>query len=83
MKTFIYFIFTCFISTGAFFAAMNTHNPFPAFAVAFGHLGRIPLGLQQTLKSKIRKTRPRTAVRKLHALQNPQQQSLLNFISLF
>jgi hypothetical protein len=36
MKTIIYFIFTCFISTGAFFAATNMKNPWPAFAVAFG-----------------------------------------------
>jgi hypothetical protein len=36
MKTTIYFIFTCFISTGAFMAALNLKNPFPAFAVAFG-----------------------------------------------
>ncbi|MBS1532760.1 MAG: hypothetical protein JSU01_20830 [Bacteroidetes bacterium] len=32
----VYFNLTCFISTGAFFAASNMHNPFPAFAVAFG-----------------------------------------------
>ena len=36
MKTIVYFIFTCFISTGAFFAATNMKNPFPAFIVAFG-----------------------------------------------
>ena len=36
MKTVVYFILTCFISTGAFFAAMNLKNPWPAFAVAFG-----------------------------------------------
>lgn len=36
MKTAIYFILTCFISTGAFFAATNMKNPFPAFAVVFG-----------------------------------------------
>ena len=36
MKTVVYFILTCFISTGAFFAATNLKNPWPAFAVAFG-----------------------------------------------
>jgi hypothetical protein len=36
MKTTIYFIGTCFISTGAFMAALNLKNPFPAFGVAFG-----------------------------------------------
>jgi len=36
MKTIVYFILTCFISTGAFFAATNLKNPWPAFAVAFG-----------------------------------------------
>ncbi len=36
MKTIVYFIITCCISTGAFFAATNMKNPFPAFAVAFG-----------------------------------------------
>lgn len=36
MKTAIYFIGTCFISFGAFMAALNMKNPFPAFAVAFG-----------------------------------------------
>lgn len=36
MKTLVYFILTCFISTGAFFAASNMKEPFPAFAVAFG-----------------------------------------------
>jgi len=36
MKTLVYFILTCFVSTGAFFAATNLKNPWPAFAVAFG-----------------------------------------------
>jgi len=36
MKTAIYFIITCFISTGALLGATNAKNPFPAFAVAFG-----------------------------------------------
>ena len=36
MKTAFYLICTCFISTGAFMAALNLKNAFPAFAVAFG-----------------------------------------------
>ncbi|MEO7213891.1 hypothetical protein ABIB62_004544 [Mucilaginibacter sp. UYP25] len=36
MKTFIYFIGTCFISTGALLGALNAKNPFPAFGIAFG-----------------------------------------------
>jgi len=36
MKTFLYFVFTCLVSTGALLGALNARNPFPAFAVAFG-----------------------------------------------
>ncbi|HEY2583324.1 MAG TPA: hypothetical protein VGI43_16045 [Mucilaginibacter sp.] len=36
MKTAIYFIVTCIISTGALMAALNMKNPFPVFFVAFG-----------------------------------------------
>ncbi|MGZ3812296.1 MAG: hypothetical protein ACXVJN_11160 [Mucilaginibacter sp.] len=36
MKTIIYFIFTCGISTGCMFGALNAPNPYPLFAVAFG-----------------------------------------------
>ena len=36
MKTFIYFIFTIFISCGSLLAALNAKNPFPYFAVGFG-----------------------------------------------
>ena len=36
MKTFIYFVFSCFISVGALFGAMHAANPFPAFGIAFG-----------------------------------------------
>jgi hypothetical protein len=35
MKTIIYFILTCCVSTGAFFAATNMKNPFPVFTIAF------------------------------------------------
>jgi hypothetical protein len=36
MKTAIYFIFTCFISTGALLGATNAKNPFLLFGIAFG-----------------------------------------------
>jgi len=36
MKTAIYFIITCFISTGAMLGALNAKNPFPLFGIAFG-----------------------------------------------
>jgi len=36
MKTGLYFVATCFISTFAFWGALSMNNPFPAFAVAFG-----------------------------------------------
>jgi hypothetical protein len=36
MKTFVYFILTCFISTGALLGALHAKNPYPAFAIAFG-----------------------------------------------
>jgi len=36
MKTVIYFIITCFISTGALLGATNAKNPFPLFGIAFG-----------------------------------------------
>lgn len=36
MKTFLYFIGTCFISNFAFWGALSAKNPFPALAIAFG-----------------------------------------------
>lgn len=36
MKTALYFILSCFISTGALLGATNSHNPFPGFGIAFG-----------------------------------------------
>jgi hypothetical protein len=36
MKTALYFIITCFISTGALLGALNAKNPFPEFGIAFG-----------------------------------------------
>jgi len=36
MKTFVYLIATCFIATGAYFSALNSANPVPGFAIAYG-----------------------------------------------
>ena len=36
MKTTLFFIFTCLVSTGAMLGALHATNPFPNFAVAFG-----------------------------------------------
>lgn len=36
MKTFIYLICTCFISTGAYFASLNGHQMLLGIGVAFG-----------------------------------------------
>ena len=36
MRTFLFFIFTCLVSTGAMLGALHEKNPFPNFALAFG-----------------------------------------------
>jgi len=36
MRTIIHFLFTCFISTGAFLAALNARYPLPLYIVGFG-----------------------------------------------
>ncbi|QEM07892.1 hypothetical protein DIU31_031935 [Mucilaginibacter rubeus] len=36
MRTFIYFIVTCFISTGIYFAALNSRHPEYGIAIAIG-----------------------------------------------
>ena len=36
MKTAVYFIFTCLISTGAFMGALKATTPFPLFGIGFG-----------------------------------------------
>lgn len=60
MKTTIYFIITCFISTGAFMAALNLKNPFPAFAVAFGIWGLFVWGyVRRSKKAAERESRER------------------------
>jgi hypothetical protein len=36
MKTFLFFIFACLVSTGAMLSALHETNPFSNFALAFG-----------------------------------------------
>lgn len=36
MRTFLFFIFTCLVSTGALLGGLHAKNPFPNFAIAFG-----------------------------------------------
>jgi hypothetical protein len=52
MKAVIYFIITCFISTGCLFGALNAPNPFPLFAVAFGVWALFIWGCHKRLKRK-------------------------------
>lgn len=52
MKTIVYFIISCFTSTGAFFAATNMKNPLPAFLVAFGIWGLFFWGWNRRLKKQ-------------------------------
>ena len=52
MKTIIYFICTCFISTGCMFGALNAPNPFPLFAVAFGIWALFIWGCYKRMKRK-------------------------------
>jgi hypothetical protein len=57
MKTIVYFIFTCFISTGCMFGALNAHNPFPFFAVAFGIWGLFLYGCKKRSERKAEQRR--------------------------
>jgi hypothetical protein len=52
MKTGIYFIITCFISTGALLGATNAKNPFPLFAIAFGIWGLFLWGYNRRRKKE-------------------------------
>jgi hypothetical protein len=55
MKTFLYFVFTCFVSTGALLGALNAKNPFPAFAVAFGIWALFLWGYNRRAKKRAEK----------------------------
>jgi len=55
MKTFIYFVFTCLISTGALLGALNAKNPFPAFAAAFAVWALFIWGYNRRVKKRSEK----------------------------
>ncbi|MGY3212855.1 hypothetical protein [Mucilaginibacter sp. HD30] len=50
MKTFVYLVFTCFISTGAFMGAMYSPRPFLLYAVGFGIWALFLWGLNRRMK---------------------------------
>lgn len=50
MKTFVYLIFTCFISTGAFMGALSSETPFLLYAVGFGIWALFLWGLNRRMK---------------------------------
>lgn len=55
MKTLIYFIFTCCISTGALLGALHAKNPYPAFAIAFGVWALFAWGYNKRAKKEAEK----------------------------
>ena len=50
MKTFVYLVFTCFISTGAFLGALNAPSPFALYALGFGIWALFLWGLNRRMK---------------------------------
>lgn len=50
MKTFVYLVFTCFISTGAFMGALYSKTPLLLYAVGFGIWVLFLWGLNRRLK---------------------------------
>ncbi|QEM04963.1 hypothetical protein DIU31_016115 [Mucilaginibacter rubeus] len=50
MKTFVYLIFTCFISTGAFYGALYSKTPLLLYAVGFGIWALFIWGLNRRMK---------------------------------
>jgi hypothetical protein len=50
MKTVVYLIFTCFISTGAFMGALYSKTPFLLYAVGFGVWALFLWGLNRRMK---------------------------------
>ena len=50
MKTFVYLVFTCFISTGAFMGALYSKTPFLLYAVGFGIWVLFIWGLNRRMK---------------------------------
>jgi hypothetical protein len=50
MKTLIYLVFTCFISTGAFMGALYSKTPLILYAVAFGIWAWFLWGVNRRMK---------------------------------
>jgi hypothetical protein len=50
MKTFVYLVFTCFISTGAFMGALYSKTPMLLYAVGFGIWALFIRGLYRRMK---------------------------------
>nr|WP_294791047.1 hypothetical protein [uncultured Mucilaginibacter sp.] len=50
MKTFVYLIFTCFISTGAFMGALYSPSPWLLYAIGFGIWALFLWGLNRRMK---------------------------------
>ena len=50
MKTAVYLIFTCFISTGAFIGALYSKTPFLLYAVGFGIWALFLWGFNRRMK---------------------------------
>lgn len=50
MKTVVYLILTCFISTGAFLGALNSTTPLPLYAVGFGVWAWFLWGLNRRIR---------------------------------
>jgi hypothetical protein len=55
MKTAIYLIITCFISTGAFLAALGAKHPFLLYAAGFGMWAWFLWGLSRRTKKRAAK----------------------------
>lgn len=50
MKTFVYLVFTCFISTGAFMGALYAQTPFILYTVGFGVWALFLWGVSRRMK---------------------------------
>ncbi|WP_091150776.1 hypothetical protein [Mucilaginibacter pineti] len=50
MKTFVYLVFTCFISTGAFMGVLYSKTPLLLYAVGFGIWALFLWGLNRRMK---------------------------------
>jgi hypothetical protein len=50
MKTFVYLIFTCFVSTGAFMGALYSKTPLLLYAVGFGVWALFLWGVSRRMK---------------------------------